>query len=62
MNTIVSIKPLFAVLVSLLVVPFIILSSRAPNVRESWTFAAALLKFFIVVSMLPLILSGIQLE
>ena len=62
MDTIVSIRPLLAILVSLLAVPLIILSSRAPNLREAWTFIAAGLKFFIVLSMLPLILSGIQLE
>jgi len=62
MNTIVSLKPLLAILVSLLVVPLIILSNRTPNVRESWTFIAAVLKFLIVVSMLPLILSGVHLE
>jgi multicomponent Na+:H+ antiporter subunit D len=62
MDTIFSLKPLLAILVSLLVVPLIILSNRTPNVRESWTFIAAALKFLIVVSMLPLILSGVQLE
>ncbi len=62
MDTIVSLKPLLAILVSLLVVPLIILSNRTPNVRESWTFIAAALKFLIVVSMLPIILSGIGLE
>jgi len=62
MDTIVSIKPLIAILASLLVVPFIILSNRTPNLREAWTFAAAGLKFLIVASMLPLILAGVQLE
>lgn len=62
MDTIVSLKPLLAILVSLLVVPLIILSNRTPNVRESWTFIAATLKFLVVISMLPLILSGVQLE
>ena len=62
MNTLISIKPLLAVLVSLLVVPLIILSRRTPNLRESWTFAAAILKFVIVLSMLPLVLAGFQLE
>lgn len=62
MDTIVSIRPLLAVFVSLLVVPFIIWSNRTPNVREAWTFAAAGIKFFIILSMLPLILSGNQLE
>ncbi len=62
MDTIVSIKPLMAILASLLAVPFIILSGRSPNVREAWTFAAAGLKFAIVASMLPLVLSGMQVE
>lgn len=62
MTTIVSIKPLLAILASLLVVPFIILSSRTPNLREAWTFAAAGLKFLMVVSILPLILAGAHVE
>jgi multicomponent Na+:H+ antiporter subunit D len=54
---IISIRPLFAVLVSLLVTP-ILASSRNPNVREAWTFAAAISKFILVASMLPLVLEG----
>jgi len=60
METITSIKPLLAVLVSLLVTP-ILVSSRAPNVREAWTFVAAAAKFLIVASMVPLILQGTQI-
>ena len=60
METIVSIKPLLAVLVSLMVVP-ILASSRAPNVREAWTFVAAGVKFLIVLSMLPIILKGTEI-
>ncbi|MBK5099621.1 MAG: monovalent cation/H+ antiporter subunit D family protein [Desulfobacteraceae bacterium] len=60
MDTIISIKPLLAVLVSLLVVP-ILMSSRAPNVREAWTFVAAAAKFLIVVSMIPAVLNGAQI-
>jgi len=60
METVVSIKPLLAVLVSLLVTP-ILVSSRAPNVREVWTFAAAGVKFLLVLSMLPTILKGTQI-
>ncbi len=60
METIVSIKPLLAVLVSLMVVP-ILASSRAPNVREAWTFVAAGVKFLIVLSMLPTILKGTEI-
>lgn len=58
-DTIISIKPLLAVLVSLLVTP-ILASSRAPNVREAWTFAAAGVKFLIVLSMLPAVLKGTE--
>ena len=57
METILSIKPLLAVLVSVTAVPFIV-SSKRPNIREAWTFIAAIAKFLIVVSMIPVILSG----
>ena len=59
-ETITSIKPLLAVLVSLLVTP-ILVSSRSPNVREAWTFVAAIAKFLIVASMVPVILQGTQI-
>ncbi len=59
-DTIVSVKPLLAVLVSLMVTP-ILASSRAPNVREAWTFAAAGVKFLIVLSMVPTILKGTEI-
>jgi len=60
METIISIKPLLAVLVSLLVTP-ILVSSRTPNVREAWTFVAAAVKFLIVISMVPTILKGTEI-
>jgi multicomponent Na+:H+ antiporter subunit D len=60
METITSIKPFLAVLVSLLVTPMLV-SSRAPNVREAWTFVAAVAKFLIVLSMLPTILKGTEI-
>ncbi|MFP4085610.1 MAG: monovalent cation/H+ antiporter subunit D family protein [Desulfobacteraceae bacterium] len=60
MEPVISIKPLLAVLVSLLAVP-ILVSSRTPNVREAWTFVAASIKFLIVASMLPAVLRGEQL-
>ncbi len=60
METITSIKPLLAVLVSLLITPMLV-SSRAPNVREAWTFVAAIAKFLIVLSMLPTILKGTEI-
>jgi len=61
METITSIKPLLAVLVSLAVVPILASSSKAPNAREGWTFAAAIAKFLLVVSMLPLVLQGTEI-
>lgn len=60
MELLYSIKPLAAILVSFFVVP-ILVSSRSENVREAWTFAAALLKFAIVLSMLPVVLKGGQI-
>jgi multicomponent Na+:H+ antiporter subunit D len=58
MESIVSIRPLLAVFVSFAAVPFIMLSGKKPNLRESWTFLAAIAKFLIVLSMLPLVLQG----
>ena len=57
MESIFSIKPFIAVLVSLAVVPLLILCKR-PNIREAWTFIAAIAKFLIVLSMLPAVLKG----
>ena len=61
MDTLISIKPLLAVLISLLVIP-LIAYSRSPNVREGWTFLAAIVKFAIVASMLPAVLSGMEIS
>ena len=61
MEVILSSKPLIAVLVSIFATPFIILSKR-PNVREAWTFGAAIVKFLIVASMVPVILEGALIE
>lgn len=57
MEQIISIRPLLAVLASLLITP-ILVSSRNENVRETWTFVSAVLKFLIVLSMLPMVLRG----
>lgn len=59
-ETLYSIKPLLAVLVSIGAIPFII-ASRSPNLREGWTFVAAGAKFLIVVSMVAPILGGASL-
>ncbi|MFO7803546.1 MAG: monovalent cation/H+ antiporter subunit D family protein [Desulfovermiculus sp.] len=58
MDAIVSLRPLFAVLVSLLVIPILLSSGKRPNAREGWTLAAGLVKFGLVVSMLPAVLQG----
>ncbi len=59
METIISVKPLLAVLVSLLITP-VLLSSTKPNVREAWTFVAGAAKFTIIASMLPAVLDGAE--
>ena len=53
-----SIKPFLAMIVSLLGAAFIVLNRNNPNRREGCSLIAATLKFFIVLSMLPDILSG----
>ena len=58
METVYSLKPLLAVLVSLVAVFFIVIPNQRPNVRESWTILAALAKFALVASMLPLVMQG----
>lgn len=57
-QTFTSVRPLWAVLVSLLAIPLIVASSRRPNLREAWTLLAAFIKFAIVLSMLPWVLEG----
>ncbi len=53
-----SAVPLLAVLVSLAAVPLVLVSSRSPRLRESWTIGAALVQFGLVISLLPRILDG----
>ena len=62
METIASIKPLLAVLVSLVAVIPIVASGSRPNLREGWTFLAGIIKFGLVASMLPVILNGTIIE
>lgn len=62
METITSIKPLLAVLVSLVAVIPIVISGGKPNLRETWTFLAGIIKFGLIVSMLPVILNGTVIE
>jgi multicomponent Na+:H+ antiporter subunit D len=53
-----SIVPLYVVVVSLAAVPLIILSYASPNLREFWTIAASVIKFLLVISLLPAALEG----
>lgn len=62
METIVSIRPLIAILASVLIIPLIAASGKSPNLREMWTIVGACFKFLVIASMLPLILSGTRIE
>lgn len=63
METIISIKPVLAIAVSLAAVFLIYLTGeRSKNLRETWTILAAVTKFGIVASMVPSVLSGKILE
>jgi multicomponent Na+:H+ antiporter subunit D len=59
LETYFAMAPLAAVLISPLAAILIVLSSRRPNLRETWTILAALCKFAVVSSMLPAVLSGL---
>lgn len=48
--------------VSLVAALLILLSRRRPNLRELWSLAAALVKFALVLSMLPAVLHGATFE
>ena len=50
---------MLAVLVSLVAAVLIVIPNQRPNIRESWTIIAALVKFGIVLSMLPIVLQGV---
>ena len=61
METIVSIKPLLAVLVSSIGALFIIAAGKYPNLRESWSIIAGVLKLLIVLSMIPTVVYDHQI-
>ena len=48
-----SLTPILAVLVSLVAVPLILFSTRNRNLREFWTISASLIKFGLVLTLLP---------
>lgn len=53
-----SLQPLLTVLVSLLASVLILFSGRSPQVRETWTVLASVVKFALILSMLPEVLAG----
>ena len=53
-----TLRPLLAVLVSLLAAIMIVVCGRKPNLRESWTLVAAVSKFAIVFSLLGDVTAG----
>lgn len=57
-----SATPLFAVLVSLVGAGLVLASGRNPNLREFWSLLAGVLKFILVVSMIPVVWSGGVIE
>jgi multicomponent Na+:H+ antiporter subunit D len=58
METILTIKPLIAILVPFICAILIIIYSKHPNIREGWSVGAGAVLFLIVLSMLPDILAG----
>jgi len=62
METLISIKPLLAVLVSAIAAVLVMYSYRRPNLREGWSIGAGVIKFLIVISMTPVILSGVTIK
>ncbi len=63
MEAIYSVKPLWAIGVSLAAVVLIALSGeKRPNLREFWTIAAGVVMFALVASMIPMVLGGKVIE
>lgn len=58
MDSYFSLTPLLAVLVSMVGAVLIVLSNHRPNLRETWTLAAAAVKFGLIFSMLPAVVGG----
>ncbi len=63
MEVISSIRPVLAIMVSLIAACLILLTGeRSRNLRELWTILASVSKFIIVASMIPSVLEGKVLE
>ncbi len=50
-------RPLFAVLVPIIVAFLILVSNKRPNLRESWTLIGSVLLFLVISSMSPIVLT-----
>lgn len=57
-----SYRPLLAILCPATAAILILLSSKRPNVRESWTIIAGILQFSLVASLVPIILERKVIE
>lgn len=62
MDVVTSVKPLYAILISLVTVGLVLAFPRKPTFREFFTVVSAFVTFVIVLSMLPWILQGGILE
>jgi multicomponent Na+:H+ antiporter subunit D len=63
MEVIPSIRPLLAVLISGIAAILILLTGEGrKNLREFWTLLASIIKFLVVISMIPTVLSGKVME
>ena len=58
MVEIISIKPLLAILVSAVAALCILFYGKKPNIRESFSIVAGVLKLVIVLSMIPDVVYG----
>ncbi len=62
MEALLDLRPLLAVLVSAAAAVAIAFTGRNPNLRESWSVIAAVVKFLLVASMVPGVLAGERYE
>ncbi|MBI5237235.1 MAG: monovalent cation/H+ antiporter subunit D family protein [Deltaproteobacteria bacterium] len=63
MEIIESARPLYAIMVSLVsIFPITLSGERNSNLRDGWTVLASVVKFSIVISMLPAVLGGKTIE
>lgn len=62
METVQSIQPVLAILISFVASFLILAFNKIPNFRDVTSFVAAIIKFAIVASMAPMVLSGKTIE